>query len=55
MLAARSMHDHYLGLIGLVFIVMYIVFNYQKPVGTRIPLVEPLGFVFIIDDPYKFI
>jgi len=23
-------------------IVMFIVFNYQRPVGSRIPLVEPL-------------
>ena len=23
--------------------VMFIVFNYQRPIGSRIPLVEPLG------------
>ena len=33
------MHLRILSLIS----VMFIVFNYQRPIGSRIPLVEPLG------------
>jgi hypothetical protein len=31
-----------------VNIVMFIVFNYQRPVGSRIPLVKPLFFFLYI-------